>query len=121
MDNDFSKGTLFQLSYAKIVEIGMIRRPLERLESIFTWSLIFPDQLELISNDMKECGRECWTNRPTDGMADGWTDRQRSLESFESVFTRSSVPEHLDGISDVLEERITDGQTDRPTDGQSLL
>ena len=110
------------------VEIGMIRGPLESLKSVFTQSLIFPDHLDLISNVLKECVTERWTNGPTNIRAnDGWMDRRKkSLESLESVFTRSSVfPDHLECISDVLEERITDGptdqRTDRPTDGLSLL
>ena len=59
---------------------------------------------------------------------DGRTNRR--TESHESVFTRSSVfPDHLECISDVLKECVTDGPidgpingptdgpTDRPTDG----
>ena len=37
-----------------IVEMGMIRSPHESLESISTWSSIFPDHLERISNVLKE-------------------------------------------------------------------
>ena len=38
-----------------IVEMGMIRGPQESLVSIFTWSSIFPNHLEQISNILKEC------------------------------------------------------------------
>ena len=102
-----------------IVEMGMIRGPLESLESIFTWFLIFPDHLELILNVGREYVTEWRTNRPTDGRANGGrtNGQARVLERLESGFTRFSIfPDNLECISDVLEERITDGRTNRRTD-----
>ena len=57
-----------------IVEMGMISRPPERLQLIFTWSSIFPDHLGHISDVLKECVMDRRTNRPTNRWADALTD-----------------------------------------------
>ena len=49
-----------------IVEMGMIRGPQESLVSIFTWSSIFPNHLERISDVLKECVMDQPTDRRTD-------------------------------------------------------
>ena len=60
----------------------------ESLESVFTLTSIFPDQLEHFSDVLKECV----TDRQTDGWTDGWTDHSRppgepSRSSLDSQFT----------------------------------
>ena len=43
------------------------------VEMGFTWSLIIPDHLELISDVLKECVKDRRTNGPTDGHRDAGT------------------------------------------------
>ena len=54
----------------------------------------------------------------TDDCRDG--DDSRSQESLMAVFTRSPIfSDHLERISDVQKECVTDQRTDRPTDGRA--
>ena len=99
-----------------IVEMGMIRGIDESLESIFSWSSIFPDHLEQI--------QMLQTDGPTDQRTDGRTDRGPWRAS--SWF--SLGPLHLSRSSRVyfrcsgrMHYRPTDGPTDRPTDRKNGL
>ena len=95
----------------------------ESLESVFTLTLIFLNQLEHISDVLKEC----ITDWQTDGWTDGWTDHRRppGEPSQFSLDSRSFLIIYWSRAYFRCSERIHYGRTDGPTDGltngQSLL